>query len=559
LAELRVENLGVIAELGLLLGHGMTAVTGETGAGKTLVVEALELLVGARADASLVRRGSPEARVEGRFELDEAARAAVAQGDPFGGLDDASDIGDEVVLTRVVPAEGRSRAYLNGRLVPASVLSEVGRHLVELHGQSSHHALLTPGAQRGALDRFAGPDAAEALAAHRRAWRRVRNLEAERAGVGGDQRARAHEVDLLQFHLAEIDAAGVDEVDEVERLREEEGVLADARGLREAAEQAHELLSGAALDALGAAVAALADRPRFEDPSSRLVGLQDEVADVARLLRQAGDGITEDPERLDAVAGRMRTLVELRRKYGDTLADVLAFRDDAAARLEALLDAEARAGSLDAEIAGARGDLRDTTVTLSAVRRDASTELGERITAVLHDLGMPGARFRIVVESSPVGEEGGDVVTFLLAANAGEGEQPLARVASGGELARTMLAARVVLTGAPPTLVFDEVDAGVGGEAGVAVGRKLAVVAEGHQVLCVTHLAQVASFADHHVVVSKQGTGSGASARTVATAVAAAGTERVVELSRMLAGSDSGVALDHAEELLASAARERTG
>lgn len=534
LAELRVENVGVIAELGLVLGPGMTVVTGETGAGKTLVVEAIELLLGARADTGLVRAGTSEARVEARFEL------PVSEG------------GGELVLARVVPADGRSRAYLNGRLVPAAELAEVGRPLVDLHGQHSHHALLTPAAQRAALDRFARTGAE--LEAYRAAREWLAVAEAELAGLGGDERARAREVDLLRFQVEEIDAAALDGPDEDERLAAEEEFLASVRAVREAAQAAYDAVEGAGLDALGSAAGALAGAAPLEALAVRLRALQDEAADAARELRRLAEGAEEDPARLEAVGARRRLLHDLRRKYGETLADVLAFRDDAAARLEGLLGATARADALEREREAARRAAIEAASELSGARRRAAPGLGEAVATELRDLAMPGAEFAVDVRPLPDGggelPEGGlDEVEFLLAANPGEPAQPLSRVASGGELARTMLAARVVLTEGPPTLVFDEVDAGIGGQAGVAVGRRLGLVAREHQVLCVTHLAQVASFADAHIVVSK----SGRDGRTEAVVRPVEGAQRVEELSRMLSGHGTDKARRHAEELLASA------
>lgn len=548
LTELVVHDLGVIAELGLVLGPGMTAVTGETGAGKTLIVEAVELLVGARADAALVRAGASEARVEGRFVLDP------------GVIDDdlAELVGPcdgEVVVARVVPGDraARSRAYLNGRLVPVGALAALGRRLVDLHGQHAHQSLLSPAAQRAALDAYAGERARQALEALRDARRRLRELDDALDALGGDERARAREVDLLGFQVGEIDAAAIAGPGELEELEREEAVLADASAHREAAASAYAALEGPVMDGLGAALKALGDRDHFAGVRERAAALEAEAADLARQVRLAGEAVLEDPDRLEAVVARRRLLHELCRKYGETLADVVAYRQEAADRLGALVEAEARAGMLEADREAAATALRDAAARLSAARRDAAARLGPEVTAVLAELAMPEARLSIEVAALPEDagprEDGGDEVTFLLAANPGEPALPLARVASGGELARTMLAVRVVLSGAPPTLVFDEVDAGIGGEAGVAVGRKLALVARRHQVLCVTHLAQIAAFADSQVVVGKAVAGG----RTVARARHVDGPDRIAELSRMLAGRGSGAARDHAEELLRAA------
>ncbi|HVM40016.1 MAG TPA: DNA repair protein RecN, partial [Acidimicrobiia bacterium] len=514
------------------------------------------LLVGARADATLVRRGAGEARVEARFELGDPERCALTSIEGMAGFD--GDL-DEVVVTRVVPADGRSRAYVNGRPVPVGLLAEIGRHLVDLHGQHSHQALLAPATQRAALDRFAGSAAAEALAEYRAARSRVTALTAELDGLGGDTRERAREVDLLRFQADEIDAAAIDGSDEDERLQSEADLLADAASHREAAAAAHAALEGPVLEGLGDAVARLDGRPGFGDAASRLAVLQQEAAELGREIRLVAEGITDDPVRLEEVGARRRLLRDLQRKYGDTLAEVLAYREEVGERLDHLLGAEDRARVLAAERDAARDAARAAAARLSKIRSAAAGRLGAAITSVVREMAMPAAE--LVVEIRPVPgvegdalpEDGFDEVTFLLAANPGEGFKPLTRVASGGELARTMLAARVVLTEAPPTLVFDEVDAGIGGQAAVAVGRKLALVAESHQVLCVTHLAQVAAPADSHVVVEKREV----SGRTVAEVRTVEGTERVGELSRMLGGTGTARARDHAEELLGEAARGR--
>jgi DNA repair protein RecN (Recombination protein N) len=529
LLELRVRDLGVIADLRLLLGPGMTAVTGETGAGKTLVVEAIELLVGGRADPVLVRPGADEAWVEGRF-LD---------GD------------EEIVLARAVPAGGgRSRAYIDGRMAPVSALAEAGRALVDLHGQHAHQSLLSAATQRAALDAFGGHD----LRPVAEARDRLRAAESSLAALGGDARSRARELDLLRFQLEEIAAADVTDADEDRALEGEEDRLADATASREAALAAHDLLleDGGAMDAVGAALAAVAGRPPLAGFVDRLRGLQAEISDAASDLRAAGESLQDDPARLAAVRERRNLLRELRRKYGDTLADVLAFARDTAARAEELESHDARVAELENEREQARQALRKAEAALGKQRRASAPALAAAIQGRLQELAMARATIAVAVgEDDP-----GDDVTFLLAANHGEPVLPLAKVASGGELARAMLAARLVLSAAPSTLVFDEVDAGIGGEAAVAVGRALAALGRQSQVLVVTHLPQVAAFADAQVAVRK----AERDGRTVAEAVVLDDeTARVVELSRMLSGQpESETARGHAEELLTVAAEERS-
>ena len=528
LTELHVRDLGVIADLHLVLGEGMTALTGETGAGKTLLVEAIELLMGERADPVLVRPGAEEARVEARVLR------------PAPGEDGA----EEVVLARAVPRSGRSRAYVDGRLATAAELAELGRGLVDLHGQHAHQSLLSPRLQRAALDRFAGIDPAPLGAARNQA----REVEAALEGLGGDARARAREMDLLRFQIGELEAAALTDPDEDAALEAQEDTLADAAAHREAAIAAYEALAGD--DALGRAVEACAGRRPFAELEARLRGLQAEVTEVATDVRRAGDAIVDEPELLDAVRARRRLLRELGRKYGDRLSEVMAFEAEARRRLAELESHGLRVEALEAERTVAAAAVEREAATVAAARRKAAPELGARVEANLRTLAMAGARLQVVVG----GAGPADDVEFLLAANRGSPPLPLAKVASGGELARAMLAARLVLTDAPPTLVFDEVDAGVGGEAAVAVGRALAELATRHQVLVVTHLPQVAAFADHQVAVTKQERGGS----TVASAAHVTGAERVAELSRMLSGQPgSDTARGHAEELLETASRER--
>ena len=534
LTELAIRNLGVVVDLRLPLGPGMTAVTGETGAGKTLLVEAIELLVGGRAEGVLVRAGADEAWVEGRFVVD----------------------GEETVLARAVPAAGRSRAYVDGRMAPVSALADAGGRLVDLHGQHAHQSLLATAAQRAALDAFAGVDHGPVVGARLH----LAEIADALSALGGDERSRAREADLLRFQLAELEAAAIAGPDEDEVLEAEEDRLADAAAHREAALRAGQALAGdnRAADALGEAVAAVTGRAPFAALEARLRSLAAEAADVAAELRAAAEELEDDPERLGVVRERRRLLRELRRKYGDTLADVLAYAEETRARLDALEHHAERARELERERDEAGAALRAAEDVVRAARQAAAPSLAAFVEAHLRELAMPHARLEV-----RVGDAGpGDDVAFLLAANPGEGPLPLAKVASGGELARAMLALRLVLDErqAPPTLVFDEVDAGIGGEAALAVGRRLgALAARGaidgeRQVLVVTHLPQVAAFADAQLAVRK----IERDGRAVAEVAAVDGEARVAELSRMLSGHpESAAARGHAEELLSVAARDR--
>ena len=534
LVELRVRDLGVIESVALDLGPGMTALTGETGAGKTLIVEALELLMGGRADPSLVRPGASEALVEGRF---------------------VDDDDDEIILARAVPAQGRSRAWIDGRMAPVAALAEAGARLLDLHGQHAHQSLLDPGAQRRALDAFAGIDTGPVTGARAR----CRALQADLDALGGDERARARETDLLRHQIGEIEAAGLAGPDEDDTLAAEEDRLAEAAAHRQAAAQALAALdttdggdggSAAAVDLLGAARAALEGRDPLAPLAQRLAALQADAADAASELRHVVETWEDDPARLDEVRGRRQLLRDLSRKYGEGPAGVLAFADDARRRLADLEATDVRAAALGDELAAATAELTAAESVVGAARRAAAGPLASAVEGRLRTLAMPHARLEVTVD----GPGSADDVAFLLGANPGEPVLPLAKVASGGELARAMLALRLVLTGAPPTMVFDEVDAGVGGEAAEAVGSALAEVAGRHQVLVVTHLAQVAAWARCQLGVRKDV----ADGRTVAQTTPLEGEARVVELARMLSGRPgSATARRHAEELLDGPARAR--
>jgi DNA repair protein RecN (Recombination protein N) len=528
LIDLRVRDLGVIEDLTLEFGPGMTALTGETGAGKTLVVEALQLVLGGRADPGLVRAGASEALVEARFVVGEG------------------DAEREVVVARSVPASGRSRAWVDGRMAPLGALDEVAAQLVEIHGQHEHRALVTAAAQRDVLDAFAETD----LSLVRSLRTQLRTLEDALAALGGDEQERAREADVLRYQVREIAAAHLEDPEEEHALRLEEDRLADAAAYRDAALGAVELLDPTgdevgALELLGRAVGALAGREAFDDYRERLAAASVELSDVARSLRDENEEWEGDPARLPEVQERRRLLAELRRKYGEHLKAVMAYAEEGSARLAALADAETEAVRLQAELDLRHPELAQAEATVRATRARAAGSFGQRVGDRLAGLAMAGARLEVRVAPDGTGEP----VELALGANVGEAVHPLARAASGGELARAMLAIRLVGLGGPQTIVFDEVDAGVGGAAALALGEALHEVANERQVLVVTHLAQVAARADAQVSVVKHESRG----RTVTTATTVRGEDRVTELSRMLSGHPDGdAARARARELLAT-------
>ena len=567
LGELRIRDLGVIDDARLEVAPGLNVLTGETGAGKTMVVDALTLLLGERADPGAVRAGRTAALVEGRLAVGgdgEVAAALAAAG--------VADEEGEVVVARQVLAEGRSRAQLQGRMATVAAIAEVVRPLVEVHGQHEFQRLLRPAVQRELLDRFAGDKVLALREEFGTGWRRLRAVERELAELAARARDRSREAELLRYQLEEIEAAGV-RVGELDELDAEAERLTNAESLREAAVLAWQLLEGeedaGAAIALGAAARTVSGPGRHDEAlgelAERAAGLAAEVADLASSLRAYAEGVLADPERLDAVQSRIAQLRDLLRKYGDDEAAVLASAERAAARLAEIEGGAVRSEALEAEAAALRSRLAEVGGNLSVRRAQAAAELAGAVQAELRELAMPNAELRMLVEQDEdpsglevagrrlaAGEEGLDRVEIQLSANPGLPMRPLAKAASGGELSRVMLALRVVLAGVDrtPTLVFDEVDAGVGGRTAAAVGRRLAVLARHHQVLVVTHLPQIAAWADRHFVVEKRS--DGAQTSTAVHTLDADG--RITELSRMLSGMEgSGLARAHAEELLAAA------
>ncbi len=556
LEEIRIGSLGVIDSSTLELGPGLTVITGETGAGKTMLVTALGLLLGGRADSGAVRTGARTARVEGTVLVDAVTGLSGLVDELGGEVEDG-----RAVLGRTVSAEGRSRAFVGGASVPVSRLADLAAPLVAMHGQSDQHRLLRASAQREAVDAFGGEAVTGPLGTYRTCYEALRDARRELDDVTTHAQERAREADLLRFGVGEVDAVTPAPGEDAE-LAAEETRLGHADTLRASAEQARAALSAddEQPDALGLTAAARTALDGVREHDEDAAGLADRVAEVSYLLSDlAADvasyasGLETDPARLAAVSERRAALTALTRKYGDTVDDVLVWRDRAAERLTELDGTDERIGELRELTGRLQGHLVAIATELTAARQDAASRLATAVTDELAALAMPHARFEVAVtEQDDFGASGRDRVELLLSANVGAEPRPLGKGASGGELSRVMLALEVSLagTGAVPTYVFDEVDAGVGGAAAVEVGRRLARLARTAQVLVVTHLPQVAAFADRHVVVAKSDDGSVTSAGL--TVLDDEGRER--ELSRMMAGqSDSDSALAHARELLEAA------
>lgn len=552
LTELRIRDLGVIADVTLPLGPGLTVLSGETGAGKTMVVSALELVIGGRADTERVRRGARAAVVE-----------AFLSPAPPGAGEWAEDLdaAEEFTVVREVAAEGRSRSRLGGRAAPVAALAQVVGAVVELHGQSDSARLSTAPVQRELLDRSGGPALAAAAERYTSVYARWRAAGDELEALLGGERDRLREADRLAFELGEIDAVAP-EAGEEERLDAELRRLEHAEALVAAATTAADALAedGGARDALGAGVAALRAvagvDETLEPHLARVEGLAAEAQDLAFELRAYVSALELDPEGLEHRRGRRAALAGLTRKYGPDTAAVTAYADRARARLSALTSSDDRRAALAAEVGQLADEVAGRGADLTTERGSAGERLSASVGGHLAELAMADARMSVGLEPVGPGPTGCDRVSFTLAANVGEPALPLRRAASGGERSRVALAVRLALVDSDrtPVLVFDEVDAGVGGEVALAVGRKLARLARGRQVLCVTHLAQLAAFADAHLVVTKVVMKGADDGRTVAAVRSVEGVDRVVELSRMLSGTpEAGAARRHAEQLLALA------
>ncbi|MET7700927.1 MULTISPECIES: DNA repair protein RecN [unclassified Streptomyces] len=571
LEEMRIRSLGVIDDAVVELSPGFTAVTGETGAGKTMVVTSLGLLLGGRADAALVRIGAKSAVVEGRIAVPPGGTAVLRAEEAGAELDDGA-----LLISRTVSAEGRSRAHLGGRSVPVGVLAELADELVAVHGQTDQQGLLKLSRQRQALDRYAGDAVAAPLAKYAGAYRRLRAISAELDEITTRARERAQEADMLRFGLDEIAAVEPRAGEDVELAAEAER-LGHAEALASAATAAHAALAGNPEDPEGIDATTLVagahralEAVRSHDSalaalSARIGEIGILLGDVAGELAGYADDLDADPLRLAAVEERRAGLTQLTRKYGADINAVLAWAEQSAARLLELDGDDERIGELTGERDALRAELGGLAQALTDARTEAAERFAAAVTAELASLAMPHARvsFEIRQTDDPEGVEldgrtvaygpaGVDEVELLLAPHPGAPPRPIAKGASGGELSRVMLAVEVVFAGTDPvpTYLFDEVDAGVGGKAAVEIGRRLARLARTAQVVVVTHLPQVAAFADRQLLVEKTNDGS----VTRSGVKVLEGEERIRELSRMLAGQeDSETARAHAEELLATA------
>jgi DNA repair protein RecN (Recombination protein N) len=567
--EISIRGLGVIGEATLPIGPGFTALTGETGAGKTMVVTALGLLLGERADSAAIRSGSSQAIVEGHWLVDSAGSVANRVRDAGGDLDAVPGTNQAgLLLSRSISTEGRSRAAVGGRAAPVGVLNEIGQQLVVVHGQSDQVRLRSATAQREALDRFAGVELTTALGNYQEIYARWQSAQSELDLLVAERDRRSQEAADLRGAIAEIERVAPARGEDVE-LAERADRLGNLEDLRLAAAQAQQLVSSQTgddgSDALGLLDSARRqlERAAGHDPALEVIAtslgnatiLVSEISTA--LAGYLGDLDADGGRELETVQERRAELANLVRRFGPTLDDAIDYLDIGSRRLLELDNDSDRIESLRAEVEADRALIVRLGAELSAVRARYAAQLSERVTAELSALAMGGAELTVDVENRPdYSQNGKDQVSFLLRPHAGSEPRPLGRGASGGELSRVMLAIEVVIaaTDPVPTFIFDEVDAGVGGASATEIGRRLAILAQSAQVIVVTHLAQVAAFATNHLSVVKDSEGS----VTESSVRQLHGDERVAEMARLLSGlPDSESGLTHARELL-DLARETT-
>jgi DNA repair protein RecN (Recombination protein N) len=564
LTELSIENFALVDKLRLTFGPGLNILTGETGAGKSILMDALNLVLGERTGTEVVRHGAEKARVEALFEV--AASPRLAEAMEAAGVETEDGL---LLLGRELSASGKSLVRINGRPATVGTLKAIGDALVDIHGQHEHQSLLAVERHADILDAWCGPEALALRASVAEAHARAQGAARELAALQQDARERARTLDLLQFQREEIDNAAP-KPDEEEELLAERLRLASAEKLYEAASGAYAALhggssgrrsssaggveSGGALDGLTTAVAEIEHAAKLDE---RLAPLRESLQsalyaaeEAAREVRIYRDEVEFNPQRLEEIETRLDVLRTLKRKYGDTLAEVLRYRGEIEARLQTLENAETRIAELEAVSGAAQKELDARAAKLTKARKRACGPFAEAVMKELADLAMTATRFSVALEERPVTARGADHVEFLLSPNPGEPLKPLAKIASGGEISRVMLALKSVLARieSVPTLVFDEIDTGIGGRTGMVLADKLAALATNAQILCITHLPQIAARGGAHLFIEKRVEGG----RTIVRVTRLAPEGRVEEIARMLGGARlTDTVLQHAREMLA--------
>ena len=557
LVELHVTNFALIDHLDLTFGAGLNILTGETGAGKSIIIDALGLALGERAGSDLIRTGAVRATVEAVFDLTHAPEEVLRKLTEAG-LDTDEDDHTLLVTRELARAGGKSQCRLNGRLMPVSVLKEIAEGLVDVHGQHEHQSLLSADRHVDILDDWGGKEAMALRGEVAAQYTATNALKREREKLQTDARERARTLDLLRFQQEEITGAGL-KTGEEETLAADRTRLANSEKLSAAATESYDLLSGGergsggALDGLNAALASVEHAAALDETLSPVAeALQNAVAyaeDAGRELRIYQEAVEFNPERLEELETRLDLLRALKRKYGETVEEIIAYGAELTGKLDALEHSEAREAHLTTAIADAEASLVKTAGRLTKLRRSISREFSAGIARELADLGMAATKFEVSIEAQVIASKGADRVEFLLSPNPGEPLRPLAKIASGGEMSRIMLALKSVLvkTGGIPTMIFDEIDVGVGGRTAQTIGDKLAALACDAQVLCITHLPQIASRAGAHFYIEKRVQDD----RTTVSVSPLNAEGRIDEIARMLGGSRrSEAVVQHAREML---------
>ncbi len=570
LQEIRIQNFAIIDRLELQFAPGLVTFTGETGAGKSIIIDAVEALLGSRVDSTMIRAGKERAALEGDFQLTPAIREPVHQ---ILQREDLLDDPAYVTLGREIRRKGRNIARLNGRSVSLSLLREVGEYLVDVHGQSEHLSLLRVREHLRLLDSFAGGGGSRS--AYRQTYRQLQTVRRDLAALRAAERDAARRADLLSYQIDEIDVAHL-QPNEEKDLRQERTRLANAEALTTHAQEALAALDAgdpetqSATDLLGIAVQAITTLARTDAAQSALQdqaqGLFDQLADLALELRSYLESVEFNPQRLEEVEERLDLIHSLKRKYGNAIPEILTFAKKARAQLDDITHAEERLAALETQETKLLKKLGKEGLALSKTRHAAAAKMGRAIEAELQHLRMPEAQFGVDFQMRPdphgiplkdgqtvaFDANGLERVEFLVAPNPGEGLKPLAKIASGGEMSRLMLALKNVLAQADltPTLIFDEIDQGIGGRVGAIVGEKLWRLARGHQVLCITHLPQLAAYGAQHYRVQKLVQ----SGRTSTQVEPLSGETRLHELAQMLGDVSEGT-LQSAQEILENVAK----
>ncbi len=542
LRELRIKNLAIIDDLKIRFESGLNVLTGETGAGKSIIVDALGLALGERAQTEMIKTGKDEASVEAFFEI---------TGHPL--LNEMGIIAEDgVVLRRNISAAGKSRAYINDSMVNIQSLSGIGRSLVDMHGQHEHQSLLSSDNQRTLLDYYGKlQDKREAVEA---LFHETQSLKAELSGLRTNIKDRAHRIDLLRFQINEIEAAALNP-GERESLEEERMILSNLNRLNELTETAYAVLyeaDASCMEKLSKVISKLKDMSAIDPSINETLGLLESarplIEDAAVSLRGYKEKYDLDPQRLETIEERLENIKKLEKKYGEGIEAVLKYGDEAEKELRSLEQADEKTGTIEAELKEKEDMLLEAAAQLSEKRKKTAEEISRAVERILKELAFEKARFKAEARQAALSSSGADNVEFLFSANPGEALKPLSKVASGGELSRIMLALKNILADVDkiPVLIFDEVDAGVGGRTAESVAVKLKRLAKSHQVICITHLPQIASAADFHIMTEKLQKKDSVSVKTKELSP----DERKEEIARMLSGKITDVSLKHAGELL---------